>query len=128
MANSLESRLPFMDYRLVEYSFTLPYWMKMKNGLGKYIHRVALENIVPDYILKNPLKFGFNTPISEFFKDNSVGSPVNILLSEQCLQREIFDREKLLKLIKTHQSGKRNHSRLLFRLYQVELWFRTFID
>lgn len=51
MAHSLESRLPFMDYRLVEFIFTLPYDMKMQKGLGKYIHRKALVGIVPDFIL-----------------------------------------------------------------------------
>ena len=61
MKNSLESRLPFMDYRLVEFIFTLPSSYKVRHGLGKYIHREAMKGIVPDFILNNPIKEGYLT-------------------------------------------------------------------
>ena len=116
-----------MDVNLVEFSFQLPYNFKMKNGFGKYIHRKAMENIVPQYILENPLKFGFNTPLSLHF--NSLDSEANqILLSETCLNRGIYDKNSLKQFIENHISGKRNNSTILLRLLSVELWFRHFID
>lgn len=127
LSHSIESRLPFMDVNLVEFSFQLPYEYKMQNGLGKYIHRMAMKNIVPDYILNNPLKFGFNTPLSQHFE--SLHSDANqILLSDRCLSRGIFQKGSLEKLIQEHISNKMNHSPILFRLLSVELWFRLFID
>jgi asparagine synthase (glutamine-hydrolysing) len=127
MSASIESRLPFMDINLVEFSFKLPYHFKMKNGLGKYIHRVSMKNIVPDFIIENPIKFGFNTPLSQHFL--SLDSDANkMLLSEKCLSRGIFDRDGLKVLIENHIAKNRNNSTMLFRLLSVELWFGHFID
>lgn len=127
MSKSIESRLPFMDINLVEFSFLLPYCFKYKNGLGKYIHRVSMKNIVPAYIIENPIKFGFNTPLSQHF--DTIDSETNqILLSEICLDRGIFGRMGLKTLIDNHIAKKRNNSTLLFRLLSVELWFRQYID
>jgi len=127
LASSVESRLPFMDVNLVEYAFQLPYNFKMKDGLGKYIHRKAMVNIVPQFILENPVKLGFNTPLSQHFQ--SLESEGNkILLSETCLQRGIFDSDGLKQFIKDQISGKINNATILFRLLSVELWFRQFID
>ena len=127
LSKSIESRLPFMDVKLVEFSFQLPYYFKMQNGLGKYIHRQAMKNIVPQFILENPIKFGFNTPLSQHF--DSLDTEANkILLSETCINRTIFDKKGLKKVIEDHISRKRNNSTVLFRLLSVELWFRNFID
>ena len=128
MSQSLESRLPFMDYRLVEFAFTLPSEFKINNGLGKYIHRVAMKGIVPDYILDSPLKFGFNSPLSHLFKREGESSPKAILLSEKCLNRKLFSERALIKAFDEQKSGKKNHSRTLYRMLSVELWFREFID
>lgn len=127
LSKSIESRLPFMDVNLIEFSFQLPYNFKMKNGFGKYIHRQAMKDIVPSYILGNPFKFGFNTPLSQHFE--SLHSTANkILLSETCLNRDIFAKVGLKRFIEDHISGKKNNSTMLFRLLSVELWFRHFID
>ncbi|MES2794774.1 MAG: asparagine synthase (glutamine-hydrolyzing) [Bacteroidota bacterium] len=130
MANSLESRLPFMDYRLVEFAFELPWQYKIHHGLGKYIHRKAMKGLVPDFILNNPVKFGFNTPISQFFKNEYGGiiKPIEILRSEKFMDRGLFNREGIEKLINEHNNKTKNHSNLLFRILCVELWFNQFID
>jgi asparagine synthase (glutamine-hydrolysing) len=130
MANSLESRLPFMDYRLVEFAFQLPWEFKLNENIGKFIHRKAMQNLVPNYILDNSLKLGFDTPISQFFKKEFSGenTPRSILMSEKSKKRNLFDTNLLLKLFDEHQEGKKNHSTFLYRLLSVELWFRIYID
>jgi asparagine synthase (glutamine-hydrolysing) len=55
-------------------------------------------------------------------------SPKNILLSDKCIERGLFSRHALLKAFKEQKSGTKNHSRYLFRMLSVELWFREFID
>lgn len=127
MANSLESRLPFMDVDLVEYVFRLQHSFKVRDGLGKYIHRCAMAGILPDYILKNPIKMGFNTPVAKHFK--SIDSQANkLLLSEKCLGRGLFERAGLYAAIRDQIDDRRDNSTLLFRLLSTELWFRQFID
>jgi len=128
MSKSLESRLPFMDFRLVEFSFTLPSEFKIKNGLSKYIHRMAMKDIVPDFILNNPIKFGFNSPLSTLFKTEDSFSPKAILLSERSLNRKIFSKKALNNAFEEQKSGKKDYSRILYRMLSVELWFREFID
>jgi asparagine synthase (glutamine-hydrolysing) len=86
-----------------------------------------MKNIVPDYILKNPTKFGFNTPLSQNFEN--INSEANrILLSGRCLDRGIFDSTGIKSLIDNHISKNKNNSTMLFRLLSVELWYRHFID
>lgn len=60
MFYSIENRLPFMDYRLVEFAIVLPTYLKIKNGYSKWFLRLMMENSVPSYILKNRNKRGFD--------------------------------------------------------------------
>jgi asparagine synthase (glutamine-hydrolysing) len=130
MANSIESRLPFIDFRLIEFSFSLPWYFKIHEDLTKYIHREAMKGIVPQEILNSALKFGFNTPTSQFFKNENklVVKPLEIIMSDKCIMRGLFNKEMLVRIINEHDSGKKNHSTFLYRLLTVELWFQVFID
>jgi asparagine synthase (glutamine-hydrolysing) len=128
MKNSLESRLPFMDYRLVEFIFTLPSSYKVRHGLGKYIHREAMKGIVPDFILNNPIKFGFDSPLLHIFSIENKNSASSILLSDRCLQRGLFNKKSIIKALEEQKRKKKNYSRYLYRMLNVELWFREFID
>ena len=128
MKHTLESRLPFMDYRLVEYVFKLPNSFKVNEGFGKYIHRIAMKGIVPSYILENRLKFGFDSPLSHIFSSKEQNSAANILLSSRCLNRGLFSEDAIEKAIVNLDTSKINYSRYLFRMLNVELWFREFID
>lgn len=128
MKHSLESRLPFMDYRLVEFVFTLPSEFKVQNGVGKFIHREAMKGIVPDFILSNPIKFGFDSPLLHIFSNTDANSAFAILLSEKCLNRGLFSEKAIRKALLVQKSGNANFSRYLYRMLSVELWFREFID
>lgn len=130
MAHSLESRLPFMDFRLVEFAFKMPWHYKLHIEFGKYIHRQAMKEVVPNSILDATMKFGFNTPISQFFKQTTTlkVKPYDILLSDKCLSRELFTKSGIVQLFNEHSKGIKNHSTLLYRILCVELWFREFID
>jgi asparagine synthase (glutamine-hydrolysing) len=128
MSHSLESRQPFMDYRLVEFVFTLPYIFKIQNGKGKFIHREAMRGIVPDDIIDNPVKIGFDSPLSELFTYEGEGTAISVLLSDRCISRGLFSKDAMIKAFKEQKEHKKNHSRLLYRMLSVELWFREFID
>jgi asparagine synthase (glutamine-hydrolysing) len=130
MANSLEARMPFLDHRLVEFVWPLPGEFKVHLGMGKYIHRQAMRGLVDDSILDEPAKYGFTTPIGQQFrKTYPAGTgPVDLLLSERCMDRGLFDREGLASVIAAHRAGRADHGTLLFRLLSVELWFRIFVD
>jgi asparagine synthase (glutamine-hydrolysing) len=122
MAESIECRLPFMDYRLVEFAFTLPYNFKLNKMHGKYIQRKALEKYVPDYISKSLLKIGFATPLDDLFTSSK--EIENILLHQKC--GTLFNDKNVRKLLNAHRKGKENHATLLFRILSAKVWYKTF--
>ena len=66
MHAGVEVRMPFLDYRIIEFAFTLPNDFKVRNGFSKAIVREAAQGIVPDHILRNKLKSGWNSPMGEW--------------------------------------------------------------
>jgi len=128
MLHSLENRLPFMDYRIIEFAFKLPLEYKIKNGLGKYIHRDAMRNILPSYILDNPVKIGFESPLKTLFEDEGPKGALAVLMNDRFLNRKLIKESELHNLIKKHLNGDRDYSRFLYRLLSLELWFQVFID
>jgi asparagine synthase (glutamine-hydrolysing) len=125
MANSIEVRNPFLDYRLVEFVFSLPPTFKVKLGVGKFIHRESFKNIVPDRILNNNSKLGYNTSISNELRNFNF---LKILLEKKTIKRGLFHKKSLKKIINSHISKKKDFGSLLYRLISTELWFREFID
>jgi asparagine synthase (glutamine-hydrolysing) len=127
MAHGLESRLPFMDYRLVEFCFRLPGNYKLKNGLGKALLRDSSRGIVPDYILNDNRKLGFVSPIAEWIREDRdiVDSVLN---SASCRQRGLLDVPRSRRLIDQHVSGKINIFSNIYRWMMTEIWFQEFID
>jgi len=93
MANSLEIRLPFLDYRVIDFAFRLPAKWKIKGLNEKYILKHSSAGLVPEEI-KERVKQPYRAPISEaFFGDNSV-SYVNDLLSQDYVKRTGYFHEK----------------------------------
>lgn len=126
MANSIESRLPFMDYRLVEFAFQLPVQFKVNEGKGKIIHRQAMKDVLPGFINDNPYKFGFSTPISKIYMDKSKNSLSEMLCNGELVNRDLIDPDIIKRVVLQHQSEERNHSRVLYRLSGAEAWIRKF--
>lgn len=127
MAFSVESRLPFMDYRLVDLAMSLPEDYLIAEGKGKYIQREALRHILPEHINVEHKKLGFPTPINDFFANNKLMLE-EILLGKKATDRKIFNEKRLKKFINSDLNSALSPSRFLFRVLSVELWFRLFID
>lgn len=128
MAHSIESRLPFMDYRLVEFVFGLPGSFKLKGGYGKSILRDSLRGSVPERILNARLKRGFDTPTSHWFREHMDEIVNPVLLSPECKKRGLFDMKRLEKMLVNHQQGTSNLGNSIYKWLITELWFQTFID
>ncbi|MFS4471077.1 asparagine synthase (glutamine-hydrolyzing) [Chryseobacterium sp. T20] len=92
---SIESRLPFMDYRLVEFALALPDLLKIKHGYGKWILREMMKKDVPGYILKNRLKRGFD--VTQNWVNDGVGERIqsNILENKNKVKDFVSDISRL---------------------------------
>ena len=114
MAHSLEVRAPFLDHDFVSWGMSLPAGLKMKGSEGKWILKKALEPIVPSEILYRT-KQGFATSLSQLFRSNTEALKSRLLSSEM-LDSGLFDREALERLVVEHNSGRVDHSSVLWLL------------
>ncbi|REJ82290.1 MAG: asparagine synthase (glutamine-hydrolyzing) [Bacteroidetes bacterium] len=95
MASGVECRMPFMDYRVVEFLFSLPQDSKTGKGYTKLVLREAMKGIVPDSTRLDKNKLGFNAPMVEWFKGDLKSFMESVINSDTYLQSEYFDGKKL---------------------------------
>ena len=126
---SIEARVPFLDYRLVEKTISLPADKILKNGTTKSILREGMKGILPEKIRSRQDKIGFGTPEAEWFREPFFEAFVTDLLNSQSFKaRKIIDHEKALKLYNSHLKKDINVSQEIWKWINLELWFREFID
>ena len=127
MATSVESRVPFLDHKLVEFTCSLPERLKLRGGTTKYILREAMKGILPEPILSRS-KMGFPVPIGTWFRGAYRSVIDEYVLSERAMSRAIFNTDFVRQLVTRHQSGAENHDERLWALVNFEIWQRQFID
>lgn len=126
MATSVESRVPFLDHKLVEFSCSLPERLKLRGGTTKYILRQSMKDVLPPTILTRP-KMGFPVPIGSWFRGAHRGIINEYVLSERAKARGIFDGDFVNKLVSRHAAGE-DHAERLWALVNFEMWQRQFFD
>jgi asparagine synthase (glutamine-hydrolysing) len=128
MAYSIETRLPFLDYRLVEFVFGLPMEFKIREGVTKIILRKAMEGILPEEVRNRMDKMGFVTPEADWFK-TTLRDPIrDIFNSKSFSERGIFNIANVHKAFEDHYKGKEDNHSMIWRCVNLELWLRTFVD
>lgn len=126
MAASIESRVPFLDHKLMEFTASMPLRMKLRGSKTKYVLRKAMKGVLPDEILTRS-KMGFPVPIGKWFRGQYRGIVDEYVLSERSLGRGIFDADAVRNIAERHMNGE-NHDERLWSLVNFEIWQRTFID
>lgn len=127
MAASLESRMPLLDYKLIEYAASIPSNSKIKSLKAKYLLKRAFADFLPEPILTRK-KMGFNVPTGIWFRQGQREVITNLLLSERIQSRGYFNHEYIERIVHDHLAGKTNYQAQIFTLASLELWFRVFID
>src|SRR5499426_574938 len=127
MAASLESRVPFLDHALVEFTARLPERMKLRRLTTKYILRRSMKGALPEPILTRR-KMGFPVPVGRWFRGPYRSVIDDYVIGARTIERGIFDPAYLRNLVAEHQSGARDHSQRLWSLVNFEMWARQFID
>ncbi len=128
MAVGLEGRSPFLDHELLELTATIPFKLKLK-GLNnkKYILKKALEGFIPDSILYRK-KMGFGVPIETWFRGELYEYAKEILLSKTAINRGMFKKETVERILATHRNTNINYANHIWALLTLELWFREYFD
>ena len=120
MAASIESRVPFLDHKLVEFSAALPERMKLRGSTTKYILRESMKGVLPEAILSRP-KMGFPVPVGAWFRGAFRSVIDEYVLGERATSRGIFDAGFVRSLVQRHQQGE-EHTERLWALVNFEIW------
>ena len=126
MATSIESRVPFLDHKLVEFTATMPDRMKLRGGTTKFVLRESMKGVLPEQILSRS-KMGFPVPIGKWFRGPFKSIVDEYVLSDRALSRDIFAADFVRGLVARHQAGE-DHSERLWALVNFEMWLRRFFD
>ncbi len=123
MAHSVETRVPFLDKRLVELAIRIPQSLKIKNGNGKRMLKKAVKEIIPDEII-NREKKGFSGPMSEWLKKPETAKPLtDKIFNSKLRERDIINYDYVKKLIKNHQKGLVDNNFKIWNLISLSLWY-----
>jgi asparagine synthase (glutamine-hydrolysing) len=123
MAVSLEARVPILDHQVVEFAVSLPSALKMRGGVGKWILREAIRDLVPSTVLTKP-KQGFAVPLGEWFR-GPLRHRVDALLRDDAPVGEWVDHAATARVAREHLDGTRDHQATLWRLLAFDGWLRS---
>lgn len=124
MANSLETRVPMLDHRVVELAWRMPLDYKIRNGEGKWLLKQVLFRHVPRELIERP-KMGFGIPLHDWLR-TSLRDWAEALLDESLLRQQgYFYPEPVRKMWEEHLCGIRNHQANLWSILMFQAWLEN---
>jgi asparagine synthase (glutamine-hydrolysing) len=127
MAASIESRVPFLDHKLVEFTAAIPAKYSIEGMAGKFILKQAVEELLPRSIVYRK-KMGFPTPWEYWLAGPQLDDLERMLLEPRSTERGIFRPEAVKRLFTEHRNKSRDHGNRIWRLLNLETWMRLMID
>jgi asparagine synthase (glutamine-hydrolysing) len=125
MCNSVETRVPFMDYRIVDFAAQLPVALKLQNGLAKYILKKVAEKYLDHDIIYRK-KTGFGAPLRDWIK-NDFQSLFDKYLNKEIMEKHgVFNHTAVWKLIRDNASGKSDAAYSIFSVICITIWMERF--
>jgi len=127
MAASIESRVPFLDHELVEFTASIPAQYETQGLAGKFILKAAVEDLLPREVVYRQ-KMGFPTPWTYWLAGEQLDQLEQMLLEPRTVERGHFNRDAVSTLFGEHRAGVRDHGNRIWRLLNLELWERVCLE
>jgi asparagine synthase (glutamine-hydrolysing) len=127
MAASIESRVPFLDHELVEFTASIPAKYDTQGMAGKFILKAAVEDLLPRDIVYRQ-KMGFPTPWAYWLGGSQLDQLEQLLLEPRTAERNYFQPDAIKKMFAEHRAGLRDHGNRIWRLLNLELWERVCVE
>ncbi|WP_339452328.1 asparagine synthase (glutamine-hydrolyzing) [Pseudomonas sp. JAI120] len=121
MSNSLETRVPMLDHRVVELAWRIPLDVKIRNGVGKWVLREVLYRYVPRELIERPKK-GFSIPIASWLRGPLRGWSESLLDESRLRQEGFFHPAPIRSCWEQHLSGRADHSSKLWGILMFQAW------
>jgi asparagine synthase (glutamine-hydrolysing) len=126
MAASIESRVPFLDHPLLEFTAGLPDRLKIRGLSTKHILRESMRPVLPQAILNRP-KMGFPVPFGDWLRGEYGWLLDEYVLSRRSATRGYFDPAYIRSLVREHMAGA-DHGERLWSLLNFEIWQRVVLE
>jgi asparagine synthase (glutamine-hydrolysing) len=126
MAVSLESRIPFLDHRLIEYAWKIPLNNKVRNNQGKYLLRQVLYKHVPRELVDRP-KMGFGIPLESWLRGPLKTWAEELLDSRKLKEQGLLNHTIIKQKWDEHQSGRHNWHHQLWNVIMFQAWHKRWI-
>jgi asparagine synthase (glutamine-hydrolysing) len=127
MAASLETRIPFLDLKVYEFSWHLPFEYKIRNGETKWLLRQLLYRYVPENLINRP-KMGFGVPIDNWLRGPLKDWAANLLDEKKIREQGFFKSEVISKKWNEHISGRMNWHFQLWTVLMFQQWYENQLD
>ena len=127
MAASIESRVPFLDHPLVEFTANIPAAHQIKGMAGKFILKKAVEDLLPRDIIYRK-KMGFPTPWAYWLAGPQLQQIETLLTEPRSIARGLFRPEAISRIFAEHRGGHRDQGNRIWRLLNLELWQRACLE
>ncbi|AKJ69014.1 asparagine synthase (glutamine-hydrolysing) [Pandoraea thiooxydans] len=124
MSASLETRVPFLDHRVIEFAWHLPMQYKIRDGVSKWLLRQVLYRHVPKNLIERP-KMGFGAPIDRWLRGPLKEWAADLLEPGRLRKEGYFDADLVEKIWLEHQSGRRNAQHHLWNVLMFQAWLDT---
>jgi asparagine synthase (glutamine-hydrolysing) len=122
MAVSLETRVPFLDPRVIEMAWRLPKEMKIRHGKGKWVLRKILQEYLPIDLIERP-KMGFGIPLCAWLRGDLKAWVESLIEPHKLAMQGLLNPEYVQKMWREHQSGQRDWSSFLWNICMFQAWY-----
>ena len=127
MSASIESRVPFLDHVLVEFTARIPARYSISGMAGKFILKQAVQDLLPQSIVYRK-KMGFPTPWEQWLVGSQLDELERMMLDPRSTERGLFRPDTLKKIFAEHRAKARDHATRIWRLINLEIWLRLMFD
>jgi len=126
MASSIESRVPFLDHKFVEFAASVPPDMKLRGKHGKYILKKAVGDLLPESIIYRR-KMGFPTPLHDWLLDDRARGMMDYIRDPDGMLASYLDRTYVDGLLEEQGRGMHDATDRIWRLLNLQVWGDTYL-